>query len=498
MGYSRCLGRVGALAVALGIGMVAGAPTAMASDPPPPDKTALVLGGTSIPTPDQRYIDLARVLFIEPTQQPGQHVDYISVTTPEEGGPITGVLRVIGLVINPDLAGFDGPLWPDEPLWKLSGIFDLTLTQSIAQGVPLLEAAMAANGNDHLIIFGYSQGAAIANIEKAKLAEQYPEGTEAPDIEFVLIGDTNVPNGGLFARFPGLHIPILDWSFNGPAPTDTQFHTTEYIRQYDGFADFPLYPLNLVSTANAILGIGYSHGFYLNPDPDDPPPVHTQYGDTDYYFQPVNDLPLFGPLRTIGVPEPVIDVFEPVVREIVELGYDRSIPPGEPTPARLIPPLNPATVAGDLVKAVGEGITNAAALIGLPPPLSIPAAPAEITRADVSDQTTMRQQATDTDETTTRQQITDTDQTTTHTVSTSKPWKRAGRHETPRPGVRGPLAVHGQQIRGRQHSGDADAPTAQTAAADDVATTAGTSSPESRSVGGSPDARSPDGETDDC
>ncbi len=80
---------------------------------------------------------------------------------------------------------------------------------------------------------------------------------------------------------------------------------------------------------------------------------------------------MFGPLRTLGVPEPVIDVVEPFFREIVELGYDRSIPPWEPTPARLIPLLNPVTVAGDLVDAIGEGINNAAALIGAPKPPAV-------------------------------------------------------------------------------------------------------------------------------
>ena len=73
------------------------------------------------------------------------------------------------------------------------------------------------------------------------------------------------------------------------------------------------------------------------------------------------------------MPEPLIDVVEPFFRVLVELGYDRSIPPWEPTPARLIPTLDPATVATDLVNAIGEGINNAAALIGSPPPLSIPA-----------------------------------------------------------------------------------------------------------------------------
>ena len=165
-------------------------------------------------------------------------------------------------------------------------------------------------------------------------------------------------------------------TFNGPAPTDTQFDTVEILRQYDGFSDFPLYPLNLVSTANALLGALYVHPYDLEPslaDPAAPPPIHTKTGDTDYYFFETEDLPLFGPLRTLGVPEPLIDVVEPVVKVIVDLGYDRSIPPGEPTPARLIPPINPVKVAADLVNAVGEGVNNALALTGSAPLLKIPA-----------------------------------------------------------------------------------------------------------------------------
>ena len=82
---------------------------------------------------------------------------------------------------------------------------------------------------------------------------------------------------------------------------------------------------------------------------------------------------MFAPLRTLGVPESLIDVVEPFFRVLVELGYDRSIPPWEPTPARLIPPLNPAKVTADLVNAIGEGINNAAALFGSPSPLRSPA-----------------------------------------------------------------------------------------------------------------------------
>ena len=337
----------------------------------------MILGGTTVPTPDDAYIDTVKNHFIAPTH-PGQRIEYVAVTTPEEAWPITGLIRLVWLALGPpSIWGPGGPGWPDEPWWKLSGLFDLTFDQSVQAGVADLEEAMAKHGNDHLVIYGYSQGAVIANLEKRKLAEQYPAGTEAPDIDFVLGGDPNLPNGGLASRFPGLYIPILDLSFNGPEPTDTQFDTVVITRQYDGIADFPLYPLNVVSLLNAVLGVVYVHPYdfdvSLPADPTKSTAYQGTHGDTGYYFFETPDLPLFAPLRTLGVPESVIDVVEPFFREIVELGYDRTIPPWEPTPARLIPTHDPATVAGDLVDAIGEGINNAAALIGAPAPLSSPA-----------------------------------------------------------------------------------------------------------------------------
>ena len=285
MGNARHIGRVGALAVALGVGNVrraatrmtvsigAAAVVVMATAVPAPvspvspavklsvDSTALIVCGATCPTPDEFWVESVKNQFIAPTH-PGQDIDYVAVTTPGEAWPLTGLLRLIGLAVgDPSLFGPGGPAWPDEPWWKLSGLFDLTGDQSIQAGVADLEAAMAANGNDHLVINGYSQGAAVANVEKQRLAEQYPDGTEAPDIDFVLGGDFNVPNGGLFARFPGLYIPILDWSFNGPEPTDTQFHTDVITRQYDGVADFPLHPLNVIADLNAVLGFLYVHTY---------------------------------------------------------------------------------------------------------------------------------------------------------------------------------------------------------------------------------------------
>ena len=79
----------------------------------------------------------------------------------------------------------------------------------------------------------------------------------------------------------------------------------------------------------------------MPPDPTTSPAYQGTHGDTSYYFFPTQDLPLFAPLRTLGVPESLIDVVEPFFRVLVELGYDRSIPPWEPTPARLIPHARP-------------------------------------------------------------------------------------------------------------------------------------------------------------
>jgi hypothetical protein len=399
MGTAKHIGRVGALAVALGVGNFRAVATRVAVSigvaavvvaatvvPAPvstvspavklsADSTALIMGASTIPTPDEFWVESVKNQFIAPTH-PGQAIDYVAVTTPEEVWP-TGLPRLLFSVFGPPEIWAPGSsAWPNEPWWKLAGLFDLTWDQSVQAGVADLETAMAAHGNDHLVIYGYSQGSTVAILEKRKLAEQYPAGTTAPDIDFVLGGDGNLPNGGFLARFPGLHIPILDISFNGPEPTDTQFHTDVITRQYDGFADFPLYPLNLVADVNALLGFLYVHLYpfdvSLAPDASTSPAYQGTHGDTSYYFFQTQHLPLFAPLRALGVPEPLIDIVEPFFRAIVELGYDRTIPPWEPTPARLIPPLDPAKVTADLVNAIGKGITNAAALISSPAPLSSP------------------------------------------------------------------------------------------------------------------------------
>jgi hypothetical protein len=84
-----------------------------------------------------------------------------------------------------------------------------------------------------------------------------------------------------------------------------------------------------------------------------------QYGDTTFYTIPTPDIPLFDPARVLGVPESLIDIVEPFAKAVVDAGYDRTIPYGEPTPLRVVPRVDPVKFTSDIVTAVGTGMENA-------------------------------------------------------------------------------------------------------------------------------------------
>ncbi len=232
-------------------------------------------------------------------------------------------------------------------LWPFTGLNSRTFDASVAQGKSALETDLDPRiaAGDSVVVFGHSQSAVIASEEKQRLLDQYGDSPTAPDVKFVVTANPDRPNGGLLARFPGLHIPLLDVTFNGPAPTGTagdSFTTYDIARQYDGWADFPSRPLNLVAVANAVAGIYYLHGHYddqITPQMLEDPQLtqKSTYGDTTYYLVYTPHLPLLQPLRDLGVPESFVGAIEPFLRKIVELGYDRQTPLGEPTPAKLSP-----------------------------------------------------------------------------------------------------------------------------------------------------------------
>jgi PE-PPE domain len=292
-----------------------------------------------------------------------------------------------------------------ETAWPLyGGLSALTWRDSITEGVALLDdevqdqiAGMGAD--DHLVIFGYSQSAVIASIEKQRLADQLTDEEQA-QFEWVFTGNPSRPNGGINARLP-FTLPIVEFPYGPVSPTDTNMSTDDIALKWDIIADIPLVVTNPIAMLNALIGgpgFGINHGTYPNPEGDPPtglvggytqeewqaimtnpegyaaanPDVVNvqQYGDTRYITVAPRVLPLVVPLHMIGLGF-VADLIEPALRDIIEqTGYDRSIPYGEPTPFRLIPIFNPITLALDLIADIPEGIQQA--LNGGPPPLNPP------------------------------------------------------------------------------------------------------------------------------
>jgi hypothetical protein len=209
------------------------------------------------------------------------------------------------------------------------------------------------------VAFGYSSSANVMVREMRALQNQ-PGGAPATDqLEFFLMGSPNRPNGGIMQRFPGLYIPFLDIRLDGSTPVDTPYPTTDVSWQYDGAADFPLYPVNLLADINVLLGSWLLHGNYFPADmngqrafPD------TTVGNITYITLKPSRLPLLLPLSYLKFPEPLLDLVEPALTVMVEWGYDRSISPGTPTTARLIPRVNPIKAIGDLAGAVVEGVQD--------------------------------------------------------------------------------------------------------------------------------------------
>jgi PE-PPE domain len=260
-----------------------------------------------------------------------------------------------------------------EGLYPLTGVMSLPLNISLPQGVTILNnsiQALATPGNT-INVFGYSQSSIIASLEMQALnPTNTPGGSLLPsgvNLNFALVGDPSNPNGGVFARFPGLSIPSLGLNF-GFATPDNSFPTKIYTIEYDGFADFPQYPIDFLSDVNAFLGIIYLHGTYPYFTPDQISaaiPLTNTVGptETEYFILPTQNLPLLDPVRAIPViGKPIADLLQPDLRVLVDLGYGSTTqgwspdPPNVPTPFGVIPPVSPLQVLSALGAGTQQGI----------------------------------------------------------------------------------------------------------------------------------------------
>jgi len=331
--------------------------------------TTLVLGASGLPIPPQDYI-----VGIPPL--------YINQFFP---------------------AGINVGLPTPEGLYPLTGINNLTLDVSVSQGVTILNNAIQsaiASGSTTVNVFGYSQSSTISSVVMQMLNPSNTPGGSllgpGVNLNFTLVGDPSNPNGGLLTRFPGLSLPSLGITF-GTATPDNSFPTHIYSIEYDGFADFPQYPIDVLSDLNAVLGIQYVHGTYASINPNALPQGDTMIelpgsatlpggtGATNYYMISQPNLPLLDPVRAIPIiGNPIADLAQPDLAVLVNLGYGSTAqgwstgPANVPTPFGVIPPVSPIDVAGALAAGTQQGMSAfagdiSAGIAGIPSPnVSLP------------------------------------------------------------------------------------------------------------------------------
>jgi hypothetical protein len=281
---------------------------------------------------------------------------------------------------------------PDEP----------TFDQAVAAGRANLDNCLRGNANcivtpppytvsqqqllsdTSYVVYGASRSATEATAEKRYLIDN-PVADKT--VNFSLIANPNRPHGGIIAANPGsqqntmipdvfvfdrvlsafltgdfsLLTSIPDYtavygvtSNGGPTPTDTNMLTVDVARQYDVIADFPTNPTNTLALLNAYFGFHYLHGDYRGGTPL----LQGQYGDTTYYLIPTPVLPLLMPLEPLPGGTALALGLDPVLRVLVETAYDRTINPGQPTPANPEYYPNPSQMAANLALAIQTGMDN--------------------------------------------------------------------------------------------------------------------------------------------
>jgi hypothetical protein len=297
---------------------------------------ALIMGPSGFPIPPRTYVNAANKLYIQ--------------------------------VLHPGATPV--PLTTPEGLYPITGVNTLKINNSVTQGVATLNNAILqqVNAGNHVDVFGYSQSSTISSLLMSQLAAEH---VPPSDVSFILVGDPSNPNGGFLERFVSVSAPSfgLTASITGATPSNL-YPTSIYTKEYDGFADFPQYPINLLSDLNAFAGIAFDHTAYLDITPQQISGATNlgTFGNTTYYMIPTNNLPLLEPLRWIPFGNPLADLLQPDLTVLVNLGYGSTTqgwslgPPNVPTPFGLLPTnINPATVGTALAQGIPVGVTNAIA-----------------------------------------------------------------------------------------------------------------------------------------
>ena len=163
-------------------------------------------------------------------------------------------------------------------------------------------------------VVAFSQGATIST----HWLQQDAKSIFAPkseDLRFVLLANPLRKWGGIRS----------DIGYR-PTPDSTQYQILDIAVEYDGVADFPDNPFNLLAVANALAGAQYIHIYgYNDIDIAAAEKLIWKEGNTTYVLVRSANLPLLEPLRRMGLTE-LADDLDSRLRPIIDSAYNRSYP----------------------------------------------------------------------------------------------------------------------------------------------------------------------------
>lgn len=178
-------------------------------------------------------------------------------------------------------------------------------------GLRALRAAFGVTAPPTVVV-GFSQGATIAT----HWLQQTAGSADAPapeDLSFVLAANPKRKYGGVRSGFAE------------PTP-HTEYDVVDIAIEYDGAADFPTNPLNLLALANALAGFAYFHvPGYNNIDLETADKLVWKEGNTTYVLIRRENLPLLEPLRRLGLDE-LADALNGPLKKAIDAAYDRNYP----------------------------------------------------------------------------------------------------------------------------------------------------------------------------
>ena len=228
--------------------------------------SALVIGGISTP-------QLSDMLMSPLLGGALKNQERVSVKWPAEAGPYTGRGDLtLGASINVGKANLDAQI--DAALARLT---------------------KDANGNvvggEKVTVVGLSAGSLVVN----EVLREMAADADAPgkdQITFVVVADSSRQKLIDKARYNSKY----DYTYQ-PAP-ETEYDIVVVTGEYDGMADFPDRPFNVLAIMNAIAGSIFVHVPVMYADLANVPTenitvdVNTKGGTTTHYLVPTKKLPL--------------------------------------------------------------------------------------------------------------------------------------------------------------------------------------------------------------